>query len=206
MKISELCEYAPKSSIKAGEATSDGQYMFFTSSAGEGKRYVNYQMDCEGIIMGTGGNATLHYYNGKFSVSTDCVVLLPKPAVRCKYLYYFFLGNMDLLESGFKGAVLRHTNKGYISSIELQNIPSIERQDYVITVLDQISAIIEDKKSQLDKLDKLVKARFVEMFGDMLVNLKGWKRVCLGEVCDVRDGTHDSPKYVLEGYPLVLLK
>ena len=114
MKIGDLCTYASKSSIKAGEAINNGKYMFFTSGTDENKRYSDYQLDCEAIIMGTGGNATLHYYNGKFSTSTDCVVLIPNEYIRCKYLYYFFLYNINVLENGFKGAGLKHTNKNYM--------------------------------------------------------------------------------------------
>ena len=62
MKVIDCCSYGPKSTIKAGEATSQGQYMFFTSSVDESKRYSEYIYDDEAIIMGTGGNATLLYY------------------------------------------------------------------------------------------------------------------------------------------------
>jgi type I restriction enzyme, S subunit len=44
------------------------------------------------------------------------------------------------------------------------------------------------------------------MFGDPVSNEKGWKMKMLNDVCDVRDGTHDSPKYVQEGYPLITSK
>lgn len=172
MRIGDLCTYAPKSSIKAGDAVLDGKYIFFTSSADEGKRFNEYQLDCEGIIMGTGGNATLHYCSGKFAVSTDCVVLLPHNNIRCKYLYYFFLGNFAVLENGFKGAGLKHTNKKYIDSIELTTIPTLQNQDKVIKVLDKVSGVISFRQQQLQKLDDLVKARFVEMFGDPLKNEK----------------------------------
>ena len=50
------------------------------------------------------------------------------------------------------------------------------------------------------------KARFVEMFGDMVLNPNGWDKYKIGEVCDVRDGTHDSPQYYSEGYPIVTSK
>ena len=73
------------------KAVENAKYLFFTSSADENKRYTDFQFDKEAIIMGTGGNATLHYYNGKFSVSTDCLVLFPNSKIKCKYLYYFFL-------------------------------------------------------------------------------------------------------------------
>jgi type I restriction enzyme S subunit len=44
------------------------------------------------------------------------------------------------------------------------------------------------------------------MFGDMVLNPNGWEKVLLGTACDVRDGTHDSPKYFNEGYPLLTSK
>ena len=169
MIIGDLCKYAPKSSIKAGEAEIDGKYMFFTSSTDENKRYSDFQLDCEGIIMGTGGNATLHYYNGKFSTSTDCVVLLPNDKIRCKYLYYFFLHNMPLLQAGFKGAGLKHTNKNYINNITISSLPTIQTQDETINVLDKVSNIISSHQQQLQKLDDLVKSRFIEQLDELEV-------------------------------------
>ena len=53
---------------------------------------------------------------------------------------------------------------------------------------------------------KTRKSRFVEMFGDLNANSKTWATNSLGEVCDVRDGTHASPKYHDVGYPLMTSK
>ena len=50
------------------------------------------------------------------------------------------------------------------------------------------------------------KSRFVEMFGDLVKNDKGWSFSPLGKVCDVRDGTHASPQYLMSGYPLMTSK
>ncbi|MBR2553372.1 MAG: restriction endonuclease subunit S [Aeriscardovia sp.] len=190
MKVDEFCTYGAKSGIKAGDATSDGQYMFFTSSEDESKRYTEYQFDGEGVIMGTGGNATLHYYNGKYAVSTDCIVLIPDDRVRCKYLYYFFLANMPLLEAGFKGAGLKHTNKKYIGNIELRNIPALNVQDGIVEVIDRVVSIIQSRKDELCKLDDLIKARFVEMFGE---SNPSWPTVTIGDICmDARTGPFGS--------------
>jgi type I restriction enzyme S subunit len=114
--------------------------------------------------MGTGGSATIHYYDGKFSTSTDCLVLVPNEKIRAKYLYYFFLGNMSTLEAGFKGAGLKHTNKGYIDSIEIAKMPPLPKQDEIIELFDKLISRIKKQQSQIEKLDELVKARFVEMF------------------------------------------
>lgn len=164
MKIGDICAYAPKSQIKAGEAIDGAEYMFFTSSPDENKRYSEYQIDGEGIIMGTGGNATLHYYSGKFATSTDCIVLLPRNTLRCKYLYYYLKANMNILEAGFKGAGLKHTNKKYIGNIEINKIPDCTKQDEIILILDKLEKIIDSRNKELALHDDLIKARFVEMF------------------------------------------
>ena len=149
--------------------------------------------------MGTGGNATLHYCSGKFAVSTDCVVLLPHNNIRCKYLYYFFLGNFAVLENGFKGAGLKHTNKKYIDSIELTTIPTLQNQDKVIKVLDKVSGVISFRQQQLQKLDDLVKARFVEMFGDPIHNENEWSKMPLDLACRVIvDCPHSTPNYLTQ--------
>ena len=147
------------------------------------KRYADFQFDGEAIIMGTGGNATLHYYSGKFSVSTDCLVILPGPQIKCKYLYYFFKSHMHILEAGFKGAGLKHTNKKYIEEIELTRFPDLTVQENIIYQLDMIANNIENLNKELELYDLLVKARFVEMFGDPIrirsvVATKSLKMLC----------------------------
>ncbi len=202
MRIGDLCTYAPKSQIKAGEAVDGAEYMFFTSSADESKRYSDYQFDGEGIIMGTGGNATLHYYSGKYATSTDCVVLLPNEQVRCKYLYYFFKANMKVLEAGFKGAGLKHTNKKYIDNICIEHIPNYGIQDKVIRIFDEVQSVIDSRKEELLLLDDLIRARFVELFenGD-------YKTEKLGSVCTkITDGTHKTPTYLDEGITFISAK
>ena len=199
VRVGNIITYAPKSTYKAGDADPAGAYMFFTSSSDEDKRIGTYQFDCEGIIMGTGGNATLHYYSGRFSVSTDCVVIVPNERIRCKYLYYFFLANMRILEEGFKGAGLKHTNKNYISNIEVGDIPSISEQERIVSILDIAYRVICERKTQLRTLDALIKARFVEMFGDPVFNNMCWQTRPLEEVCrTIVDCPHSTPNYTSE--------
>lgn len=198
MKIGDICTYAPKSQIKAGEAIDGAEYMFFTSSSDENKRYSEFQIDGEGIVMGTGGSATLHYYSGKFATSTDCVVLLPSDQVRCKYLYYFLKANMNILEAGFKGAGLKHTNKKYISEINIPQIPEHTKQDEVILVLDKLQTIIDLRNEELTSLDYLIKARFVEMFGDPIINTRRLETKPLKEVFVLKAGDFTAASDIAE--------
>ena len=82
-------------------------------------------------------------------------------------------------------------------------VPDFSTQQAIASILDKLDFLISLRKQQLVKLGELVKARFVEMFGDLVINTKEWTFQKLSTLCDVRDGTHDSPEYVSEGYPLL---
>ena len=88
----------------------------------------------------------------------------------------------------------------YINNYEIEWV-NITEQKNVCATLRKIESIISDMNKEITYLDNLIKARFVEMFEDNFGEI-----VELGNVCDVRDGTHDSPKYHNEGYPLVTSK
>lgn len=85
-------------------------------------------------------------------------------------------------------------------------LPGKDKQIELAELFDKVVGVISKRNKELSVLNDLIKARFVEMFGDMITDHNGWKNVLLGEVCDVRDGTHDSPQYYSEGYPLVTSK
>ena len=199
MKISDYYTYAPKSKIKAGDANPNGKYQFYTSSPDESRRCDEYLYDCKAIVMGTGGSTTLHYYDGKFSTSTDCLTLIPNEKIRAKYLYYFFLANMDVLEAGFKGAGLKHMSKGYIDNIEITKIPSLPSQDKIVNLFDELALRIEKERRQIKKLDELVKARFVEMF-----NMESYPIKPLSEIAEYWNGLTYKPSDVSSDGTIVL--
>lgn len=70
------------------------------------------------------------------------------------------------------------------------DVPELVEQERVVDILDRVHQVIEDRQNELQKLDDLIKARFVEMFGDPIQNPKEWDIVKIGEiVSDVRYGT-----------------
>ena len=62
------------------------------------------------------------------------------------------------------------------------NLPPLDEQRHIAAVLDKVSDLIALRKKQLAKLDELVKARFVEMFGDPVLNPMGWNKIVLSKV------------------------
>ena len=206
MKISEFYTYAPKSKIKAGDANPEGCYQFFASSPDKHRRCDEAIYNSPAIIMGTGGGATIHYFDGEFSTSTDCLVLIPKDNINPKYLYYVFLGNLDYLKSGFHGAGLQHTSKAHIDNLEINNIPSLQTQEKIVELFDKLEKAISDKQKQLSRLDNIVKARFVEMFGDQRTSSLEIPKGTLKDVADIYLGLTHTPKYVNSGRPFLSVR
>ena len=91
-----------------------------------------------------------------------------------RYLFWFLKGNTEYLNSLGRGATFKEISKQIVSSIEI-NVPNIKEQEDAVSVLEQVSSIIQLRKQELSQLDDLVKARFVEMFGEPIDNPKGWE-------------------------------
>lgn len=85
-------------------------------------------------------------------------------------------------------------------------LPTFDIQQTIASELDAIQTMIDGYKAQLADLDALAQSIFLDMFGDPVTNPKGWNKHILNEICDVRDGTHDSPKYIDNGIPLITSK
>lgn len=99
-----------------------------------------------------------------------------------EYLFYW-LQNLNLSDYS-KSTTVPSVKKSRLQNIEI-NVSPLEEQEKVASTLNKLSSLILARKKQLSKLDELVKARFVEMFGDFEVNPKEFPVYHLCELCDV---------------------
>lgn len=97
----------------------------------------------------------------------------------------------------------------YVSRYEITEI-SLNKQIAICAQLDQILKVINLRRKELSNLDYLIKARFVEMFGTLHDNKKGFAVVTIEKVCSlIKDGTHQTPQYTEdkeEGYKFLSSK
>ena len=121
------------------------------------------------------------------------------------YLFYHLRFLEDKI-SGTNGAVFASISKREIEQIKITYPTDKGEQKYIVDTLDAVAEMIKLRKKTIQLTKDLIPAIFQEMFGDPITNPKGWDKKDLGQVCDVRDGTHASPKFYPEGYPLITSK
>ena len=97
--------------------------------------------------------------------------------------YFYYLLSAKDWTKGTNRAVMGATlNKATLGAVSV-TVPPLNEQRKIVMILDKVSDLLAKHHQQLDKLDELVKSRFIEMFGDINVNDKGWTIQPLGELC-----------------------
>ena len=113
--------------------------------------------------------------------------LICSAAIFNEYLYYFLKSKTDYLNSLGRGATFKEISKSIVENIEIR-LPSLEEQKSVAKQFKHIYHLIFLRKQQLAKLDELIKARFVEMFGDVIQNDRGWEQNTFSDIATSRLG------------------
>ena len=154
-------------------------------------------------IVGTVGRvAVVDEKMPQFTLQRSVAVLHPnKDICSSRYLMYALRGKRMYIESRAKGVAQKGIYLKEVADIELQ-VPEISEQNAIVEVLDKSALIMKFYQQQLQKLDELVKARFVEMFGDPELNPRGLPVLPWNAVFLTTTGKLDSNSMVENGrYP-----
>ena len=110
--------------------------------------------------------------------------VIPSERIRPLFLYYYFI-NIDF-GTLYNGSSVPQINNTDIAPMEI-DLPSLDEQDKALAQLEKVDFLIQKRTEQLAKMDELIKARFVEMFGDPVQNPFGWKKKRFDEICENLD-------------------
>ena len=197
VKLGDVCERGTSNLKLSDVSEKNGEFSVFGASGyigsvdfyQQGYPYVAVVKDGAGI-----GRAML--CPGKTSVIGTMQYLLPKDNILPKYLFYV-VKYMNL-EKYFTGATIPHIYfKDYKN--EEFNFDFWERQVEIVSVLSKCEKVIDLCKQELQLLDKLIKARFVEMFGDTVTNPLGWEEHRLDEYIDfLTSGSRGWAQYFVD--------
>lgn len=131
--------------------------------------------------------------------------LAPKDSIDKDYLFYFMPIALKRIEEKTPFVTVKHLSAKELNKIEIPVLP-LEEQRKIAETLSKVDELIAFRDQQLAKLDKLVKARFVEMFGDPVYNEMHWETKRLIDICrTIVDCPHSTPHYTTKdtGYKCI---
>lgn len=218
VRLDELCIINMGQSPDSSTYNEDGNGLpFFQGNADFGATYPVVRMWCSEptkraqiddiLISVRAPIGALNIANCECCIGRGLAALtVNKNSCIQKYLWYALSNKVEELNSKGTGSTFKAINKKILAETEIP-LPSLDEQRKIAAVLDKVSDLIAKRRQQLDKLDELIKARFVEMFGDPISNPHKWELQSLSNICkDIYGGGTPSkshPEYFEGSIPWV---
>ena len=188
-KLGEVCLLKAGKFVSANDISPEYNKGLYPCFGGNGIRgYVaDYTHDGEFPLIGRQGAlcGNVNLASGKFHATEHAVVVQPKIEMNVHWLYYA-LNAMNLGQYA-TGAAQPGLAVSKLETLSIE-IPNISEQNKIAQTLYKVEQLVNFRKQQLAKLDELVKARFVEMFGDPADNVNNLTVSPMTAICQIIDG------------------
>ena len=163
---------------------------YTTEIAGE-----NYIVNDGDLLIGMDGEFNIAYWKGGRAYLNQRVCrLIPREDVDRDYIFYYMPQALKAIEDATPFVTVKHLSAKQLSKI-LIPLPDMSEQQRISAVLRSVDRVIAMRKKELDELNNLVKSRFIELFGDPVINPKGFPCCTVGEVIDFQGGSQPDKKY-----------
>lgn len=156
-----------------------------------------YEVNEGDILISWSASLGVYVWHGEKALLNQHIfkVVFDKVEISKSFFVYQVESILEKAASAAHGATMKHLTKPVFDALPFY-LPPLDEQRKIAAVLDKVSDLIAKRRQQLDKLDTLVKARFVEMFGDPVENERQWPTQLLKEVCStIVDCPHSTPSY-----------
>ena len=197
MKIKDFIDYEQPNEYIVESDRYSSKYSTPVLTAGQ-SFILGYTDESKGIyekgpcIIFDDFTTSLHYVDFPFKVKSSAMkILTTKSNADLKYCYYLLLSLSKMPPNHKRQWISTTSEKNHV-------LPSMDRQISVVKQLDLISDTIANYTNQIENLDKLVKARFIEMFGEPVKNPKKSEKRSLKDTCKIVTG--NTPSRAVEEY------
>lgn len=170
-----------------------------------GEYEQKYEVNDGDVLISWSASLGVYVWHGEKAVLNQHIfkVVFDKVEISKSFFVHQVENILERASSSTHGATMKHLTKPVFDALPFF-LPPLDEQRKIAAVLDKISDLTAKRRRQLDKLDELVKSRFVEMFGDILDNQ--YEKVTLADVCKIiTDGTHQPPEFVTFGIPFLFV-
>ena len=199
--VEECCDILDKQRVPVTESERvKGQYPYYGAN-GVQDYVADFIFDDELVLVAEdGGNfgsrtkPIAYRVSGKCWVNNHAHVLKAHPVVDDDFLCYSLM--YYPVDQLVNGSTRKKLNQAELRKMRVPQIPLVEQRD-IVQKLHTLEESVFNRQRVLALLDKLVKARFVEMFGEQIIGEKGWQHTSLDALCnDIVDCPHSTPHYV----------
>ena len=168
--------------LDANASSANGEYPFFTC-AREPLKISSFSYNCECVLVAGNGDLNVKYYNGKFDAyqRTYIIESKSKEVLDVRYLFHFLDKYLVKLREQSIGGIIKYIKLGNLTEAKIP-LPPLAEQRRIASILDQADELRQKRQQAIEKLDQLLQATFIDMFGDPVSNPKGWDLVRVGEV------------------------
>jgi len=150
LKLGDIINYiSKKNKYNANDGYKFGKYKFFTSSQINILYRNDYEFEDTYILLGRGGNMSIHISN-KFSVSHDDVYVINTKNINIYYIYYLLILNKNLIIETFKGSTIKHTSKTKLNEIKIK----LPKDKSLIDNLQPLFNEVEILQKEIKELDE----------------------------------------------------
>lgn len=187
VKLEDVCERGSSNLKQSDVEGKNGDYAVYGASGYIGSvDFYHQELPYVAVVKDGAGIGRTVLLPAKSSVIGTMQYLLPKRNVLPEYLGYVV--RYMHLEKYFSGATIPHIYFRDYKNEEFNLVPA-DRQKEIVATLEKLEAIVSARRQQLQKLDELVKSRFIELFGDQTANPYAWQQTTIGACCTLKSGT-----------------
>lgn len=204
-RIKEICKKGSSNVAQKDLKDCDGEYPIYGASGFIKKvNFFHQEEECIGLVKDGAGVGRVLFLPPQSSVIGTLQYIKPNEGYDIRYIGYC-LQSINLSKYS-QGATIPHIYfKDYGEEQVVVATDTLEQQR-IVDILDAEFAKIDALQDNAEKNLQNAKDLFQAVLRKKLEPKEGWNTASLSELYDVRDGTHDSPKYVSTGYPFVTSK
>lgn len=154
-----------------------------------GEYALKYEVNQGDVLISWSASLGVYVWQGEKALLNQHIfkVIFDKTEISKSFFVHQVENILEKASSEAHGATMKHLTKPVFDALPFY-LPPLDEQRKIAAVLDKVSDLIAKRCQQLDKLDELVKAKFVEMFGDVIQNTKLWPQYIFSDITTSRLG------------------
>ena len=210
VKLKDIASHSKGSQINGDELIEGAKYDYLNGGINPSGKWNESNCEAGTIAISEGGNSCgyVNYMREPFWCGAHCYYLYDT-VKNTQYLYYALKSQQEQIMKLRSGACMPNIKKSDLGNFEFMFDNNEVEQEKITSILSKLEKIIEAHREELQSFDELVKARFVEMFGDPYSNPFGWKKLKIKDAVEVepQNGLYKPQlDYVSDGSGIPILR